>query len=194
MAYLINNSSIISDTRKLQNLATTDPVPSIWDLDGWSKGTDYSRGGFSSWSAGTENLSTQSVQPTTNDFSEAVLRLNCDLISSGTQTWTGIVSLKFQNQFQSQTFTLVPSGTPISSGSRIYVYMAASDGRYSATPYLICQSFIPDEDTGGNANEEQSPYNQFTVELFDFTTYGLEISWPTASTTTMSWDAQMFWK
>jgi len=193
MAFLINNSSVISDTRILQNL-NADPVPSIFDLDGWSKGTDYSRGGFGSWSSGTENLRTQTVQPTTNDFGELVLRLNCDLIASGSQNW-GLsgVWLQFVGSTKTAEFQISSGSEPISSGSEIYVYMHNSKGIFTSSPYLFCESFMTSE-VSGDATELLQPINRFSIELFDFESHDLVISWPSASTTTMSWDAQMFWK
>lgn len=181
-------------TRRLQNLATTDPVlPSIFDLSGWNAGTLYSRGGSGSWSSGTENLRTRSVQPTTNDFSEAVLRLNCDLISSGDQTWSGFVTLKFVGASNTGLFNLMAFFGKISIGSVIYVHILSSRFESSTLTQYRCESFDTQE-SGGNSTEVLQPYADFLIDGFDFTSHDLEISWPNASTTTMSWNAQMFWK
>lgn len=200
MAFLINNTSVIQGggqyplENRLQNLASTNPVlPSIFDLSGWNAGTMYSRGGSGSWSSGTENLRTRSVQPTTNDFSEAVLRLNCDLISSGDQDWQGFVTLKFQGASNAAIFTLVAFGEPVSIGSSIYVHIISSRFESSTLTQYRCESFLTQE-SGGNATEVLKPYANFSIQGFDFTSHDLEISWPSATTTTMSWNAQMFWK
>lgn len=195
MSFLINNTYVIQNaTLRLQNLATTDPVlPSIFDLSGWNAGTLYSRGGSSSWSSGTENLSTQSVQPTTNDFSEAVLRLNCDLIASGDQLWEGFVTLRFVGASNAALFILVPFYEPISIGNEILVHIISSRSESSPLTQYRCESFLTKE-SGGAATEVLKFYAEFSIDGFDFTSHDLEISWPSATTTTMSWNAQMFWK
>ena len=186
MALLVNNLSIISDLRLLDNI-TADNT-SIHAIDRWTAGTNYSRGSISGWSAGTTNLRTETVQPTTNDFSEAILYLNCDLITSGAQTLSGL-----QLQFgTSRNYTLMYSHS-IGIGSKIIIYIKAGRGSAGTTlPQLYLESYRSVSPTA--ISQMTSQTDLFIDSTFDFDTDDMVITWGSTTASGLSWNSRMWWR
>jgi hypothetical protein len=194
MGYKINGVEVLSDSYGLSNIAV---VPtSVHDQRRWNNGSSYQRSS-ASWTAGTVNLNTQNVQPTTNDFSEALLKMTCNSIASGTQSWTGNITLQFSNAgtATSRAYTMDDSAVNIGINSFVFVYIKAGGGNNSPTRPQFYLSSYQSVGTRNVESNKVSKYKRiFVNESVDLTSDDIIISWPGSTASSMSWIHEMWWR
>ena len=214
MAFKIGTTAVIDDTRKLTNLASSNTA--IHDMDSWTKGSQATRGGSGSWGAGTQNLRTLGVQPTTNHFAEAILVLDCYLCTTSPPNWSGSIKLQLGN---SRNMIIDDAAVKIKINSRVMVYFKNTGvGNTKTTAATYPQTFLEswqtyDADTNsggtwiypkrgapyGNQNSGfgsrmLTPLNSLLLGNFDYSTGTITLTWPAATTTTLGWRTNMFWR
>ena len=212
MAFKIGTTAVIDDTRKLANLASSNTA--IHDMDSWTKGSQATRGGFGSWGAGSQNLSSLGVQPTTNHFAEAILVLDCYLCTTSPPNWTGSITMNFGN---SRSYVIDDAAVKIKRSSRVMAHLqntGVGSTKTTATtyPHIFLESwqtYDADTSSGGTwINPKRgAPYGNQTSGFgtrklkiragatdFDYTTDTITLNWPAATTTTLGWRTNMFWR
>lgn len=187
MAYLINGTSIINDSKQL---LTDNVTPSLWRYKNWVGNTqNLFPPSNTTWISGTQNLSSpSSYVPTTNDFSELTILLDCFLITSGTQTFTDHVEVRFGGSEWQRAWN---SGETISGSSAILIQIRQFSGSYTTTGKSFIKIWRGITSGTSLIGTSLSSQSYSTYELnFDTgsgTLDDVEVKWPGSTASTMRW-------
>lgn len=187
MAYLINGTSIINDSKQL---LTDNVTPSLWGHKNWVTNTEnLFPPSNTTWISGTQNLSSpSSYVPTTNDFSELRILLDCFLITSGTQTFTDHVEVRFGGSEWQRAWN---SGEAISGSSAILIQIRQFSGSYTTTGKSFIKIWRGITSGTSLIGTSLSSQSYSTYELnFDTgsgTLDDVEVKWPGSTASTMRW-------
>lgn len=199
MAYLINNTSIINDSRQLLTNAGQDH--GLWATDNWTyRGTTLFPATTSTWSSGTQNLSNQPVYliPATNNFSDLTILINCTLITTGTQTFNDDVEVRFGGNEWQRAWS---STGAISTSSFILIQVRQFSGSYTTTGKSLINIWNANRTyDGALRGSNLSIQSRSTYELdYDpgsgtFPDDAVEIKWPGSTASTMRWQAYAWYR
>lgn len=187
MAYLINGTSIINDSKQL---LTDNVTPSLWRNKNWVTNTqNLFPPSNTTWISGTQNLSSpSSYVPTTNDFSELTILLNCFSITSGTQTFTDHVEVRFGGSEWQRAWS---SGEAISTSSAILIQIRQFSGSYTTTGKSFIKIWRGIQSGSSLIGTNLSSQSYSTYELNFDTGSGtldeVEVKWPGSTASTMRW-------
>ena len=197
MAYLINGTSIINDSKQL---LTDNVTPSLWRNKNWVTNTqNLFPPSNTTWISGTQNLSSpSSYVPTTNDFSELTILLNCFSITSGTQTFTDHVEVRFGGSEWQRAWS---SGEAISTSSAILIQIRQFSGSYTTTGKSLINIWNANRTyDGALRGSGLTTQSRSTYELdYDpgsetFPDDAVEIKWPGSTASTMRWQSYAWYR
>lgn len=189
----------------------------IHNMNNWSTGSEVSHGGAGSWSAVTHNLRTSSVQPTTDDWAEAIVHIYCDYMQLGAFSWTGSTTMEFGTASKNN-ITIDDAAVNVKVNSRIIVYIQNIATAYTSAnnrPAVIIQSWQTFDaggsfmttwnnparmgvynSSGGSSGNSQSAYSTKHIldPSFRWTTDTVKLNLPTMNTTNARWKTKMWWR
>lgn len=199
MAFLINNTSIINDSRQL--LTNDGKNPTLWSTNNWTyRGTSLFPESTTTWSSGTQNLSNQPVYhiPATNNFSDLTILINCTLITTGTQTFNDHVEVRFGGSEWQRAWN---SGEAISTSSSILIQVRQFSGSYTTTGKSLIKIWRGNRTyDGALRGSGLSSQSVSTYELdYDpgsetFPDDAVEIKWPGSTASTMRWQTYAWYR
>jgi len=222
----------ISDTREIAQkgwrargrpTTTTYSGPSnggftdIHNMSNWSTGSEVSHGGAGSWSAVQHNLRTSYVQPTTDDWAEAIVHIYCDYMQLGAFSWTGSITMEFGTT-SVNNITIDDAAVNIKINSKVIVYIQNIPTSYTTSnnrPAVVIQSwqgfdaggsfmstwnnparmgvYNSSNGAAGNASSAYSTKHMIDPS-FRWTTDTVKLNLPTMNTTNARWKTKMWWR
>jgi len=195
MAFLINNTTIINDSKQL---LTDDVDPSLWSDDNWvTKSQNLFPASTTTWSSGTQNLSSPtSYVTTTNNFSEAVILLDCFLISSGTQSFNDHVEVRFGGSEWQRAFA---STTSLSTSSSILIRIRQYSGYYTTAGKSFIQIYSGDDSFSGtilgrSLNRQSISTHELNFDTGSGTLDSVEVKWPGSTASNMRWRSYSWYR
>ena len=191
MAYLINNTSIINDSRQLLTNAGQDH--GLWAPDNWTSLGAAQWPSTLPWSSGTQNLSNfpNYIIPATNNFSDLTILINCTLITIGTQTFNDHVEVRFGGSEWQRAWN---SGEAISESSSILIQIRQFSGSYTTKGKSLINIWRGNRTyDGALRGSGLSHQSRSTYELdYDpgsesYPDDAVEIKWPGSTAFNMRW-------
>ena len=195
MAYLINNTTIINDSRQLLTNAGQDH--GLWASDNWTYLGANLFPLVTPWSSGTQNLSQgNSVIPATNNFSDLTILINCTLITIGTQTFNDDVEVRFGGSEWQRAWN---SGTAISLSSFILIQVRQFSGSYTTTGKSLINIWSGNRTynralRGGGLTSQSRSTHELNFDTGSGTLDEVEVKWPGSTAFNMRWTSYAWYR